>query len=108
MGAALLTMEGDIYTGCNVENSAGISNCAERTAICKAVSEGVREFKAIAIAGGMKNQPGIENYCYPCGVCRQIMSEFCKGDFKIISARDADDYETHTLEEILPFSFEFE
>ncbi len=87
VGAALLTEDGSVYTGCNVENAAfGPSNCAERTAFFKAVSEGVRDFKAIAIVGGKKEKEG--GYCAPCGVCRQVMAEFCSRDtFEIVLKR---------------------
>lgn len=104
VGAALLTEDGKIYTGCNIENVAfGPSNCAERTAIFKAVSEGERKFSAIAIVGGPNGKT--ESFCAPCGVCRQVMAEFCKGDFKIIMAKNVDEYKIMTLEELLPESF---
>ena len=104
VGAALLCKDGSIYTGCNVENIAYTpSNCAERTAFFKAVSEGKNEFAAIAIVGGPK---GIAtDYCAPCGVCRQVMVEFCDNDFKIISAKSVTDYKTYTLAQLLPESF---
>ncbi len=104
VGAALLTKEGEIYTGCNIENAAyGPSNCAERTAVFKAVSEGKREFAAIAIVGGHDGK--IEDYCSPCGVCRQVLAEFCKADFKVIMAKSVTDYKIQTLGELLPLSF---
>lgn len=104
VGAALLTSEGRIYTGCNIENAAyGPSNCAERTAIFKAVSEGKKEFEAIAIVGG-KNEK-IENFCPPCGVCRQVLAEFCKKDFEIVLAKSTNEYKIMTLEQLLPESF---
>lgn len=104
VGAALLTSEGEIYTGCNIENAAyGPSNCAERTAIFKAVSEGKKEFEAIAIVGG-KNEK-IENFCPPCGVCRQVLAEFCKKDFEIVLAKSTNEYKIMTLEQLLPESF---
>ena len=104
VGATLLCSDGKIYTGCNIENAAfGPSNCAERTAFFKAVSEGEKSFAAIAIVGGSKGK--IESYCAPCGVCRQVMAEFCSGDFKIITAKSADDYKIQTLAELLPNSF---
>lgn len=104
VGAALLTSEGEIYTGCNIENAAyGPSNCAERTAIFKAVSEGKKEFEAIAVVGGKNGK--IENFCPPCGVCRQVLAEFCKKDFKIILAKSTDEYKIMTLEQLLPESF---
>lgn len=105
VGAALLTVGGNIYMGCNIENSsypAGI--CAERTAFAKAVSEGEREFCAIAIAGYKNNEePG--TFCYPCGICRQFMAEFCKPDFQVISVKSREEYEIHTLGELIPCSF---
>ncbi|MBR3143245.1 MAG: cytidine deaminase [Clostridiales bacterium] len=104
VGSAILTADGKIFTGCNIENSAfGPSICAERTAIAKAVSEGYRDFAAIAIAGG-KRDGGLQ-YCAPCGVCRQVMREFCRSDFKIYLAKSADDYQEFTLGGLLPESF---
>ncbi len=104
VGAALLADDGKIFTGCNIENVAfGPSNCAERTAFFKAVSEGRRNFKAIAIAGGPNGKP--VDYCTPCGVCRQVMVEFCSRDFLVIMAKTADDFKIKTLEELLPESF---
>lgn len=104
VGAALLTSEGEIYTGCNIENAAyGPSNCAERTAVFKAVSEGKKEFKAIAVVGGKNGK--IEDFCPPCGVCRQVLAEFCKKDFEIILAKSTDEYKIMTLEQLLPESF---
>ena len=101
VGSALLTEDGQIYTGCNIENSAfGPSICAERTAIFKAVSEGHRDFVAIAISGGKRD--GELQYCAPCGVCRQVMREFSKPSFKIYLAKSADDYREYTLGELLP------
>ena len=107
VGAALLTKGGKIYRGCNVENVAfGPSNCAERTAFFKAVSEGDKEFSAIAIIGnpkGKKRDKG--DYCSPCGVCRQVMAEFCDSSFEVILGNDVDDYKVYTLGEILPLTF---
>ena len=104
VGAALLCKDGTVYTGCNVENAAyGPSNCAERTAIFKAVSEGKREFEKIAIVGGMEGESVAPT---PCGVCRQVMSEFCEPSFEIIMAKNEEDYETATLGELLPRSFD--
>ncbi len=110
VGAALLTKEGQIYRGCNIENAAyGPTNCAERTAFFKAVSEGERAFAAIAIVGGPEGTPAqeeITGYAAPCGVCRQIMAEFCRpDDFEIIVAKSPEDYYVKTLEELLPDSF---
>ncbi len=104
VGSAVLTADGKIFTGCNIENSAfGPSLCAERTAVAKAVSEGYKDFAAIAIAGGKKD--GELQYCAPCGVCRQVMREFCKSDFKIYLAKSAGDYKEFTLGDLLPESF---
>ena len=104
VGAALLAKGGHIYTGCNIENSSySPTICAERTAFAKAVSEGEREFEAIAIAGGFGEEP--EGYCAPCGVCRQVMVEFCEKDFAVILAKAPDDYRMYTLEEIMPLGF---
>ena len=104
VGAALLTDEGEIYTGCNIENAAyGPSNCAERTAVFKAVSEGKKNFKAIAVVGGLNKK--IEDYCSPCGVCRQVLAEFCDKDFKVIMAKSLDDIKILTLGDLLPESF---
>lgn len=104
VGAALFTKDGQIFTGCNIENAAfGPSNCAERTALFKAVSEGKKEFSAIAITGGPNGT--VKTYCPPCGVCRQVLAEFCDKDFKIIMAVSAADFKIRTLGEILPESF---
>ncbi|MCQ2599768.1 MAG: cytidine deaminase [Treponema sp.] len=105
VGAALLSKDGKIYTGCNIENAAyGPSNCAERTAFFKAVSEGVKQFDAIMIVGGPNGQ--IKDYCPPCGVCRQVMMEFCNPDeFKILLAKSEDDIVEYTLKELLPLGF---
>ena len=112
VGAALLAKNGTVYQGCNIENASyPATNCAERTAFYKAVSEGVREFQAIAIVGGsvLYQKTAEENQCTdlcsPCGICRQVMREFCPGDFEIVLARSQEDYEVHTLEELLPLSF---
>ncbi len=109
VGAALLDKSGKVWTGCNIENAAyGPSNCAERTAIFKAVSEGVRNFEAIAIAGGPEDEAGnpkIQDFCPPCGVCRQVLSEFCSRDFKIILANGKGEQKIFTLAELLPESF---
>lgn len=105
VGAALLTKSGKIYTGCNVENAGYTpSNCAERTAFFKAVSEGDRDFQAIAIVGGPAE--GIKDYCAPCGVCRQVMMEFCDYEtFEIIIGKSEDDYKGFTLQELMPLGF---
>lgn len=106
VGAALLTKEQEIYTGCNIENAAySPTNCAERTAFFKAVSEGKREFCAIAIVGGAKGEE-ITGYAYPCGVCRQVMAEFCDADtFQVIVAKSESEYVIKTLQELLPDGF---
>ncbi len=104
VGAALLTKSGKVYQGCNIENAAYTpTNCAERTAFFKAVSEGEREFEAIAIAGGYGDAP--VDYAWPCGVCRQVMMEFCKSDFRIITVKSETEYKEATLEEMLPCGF---
>lgn len=105
VGAALLTEEGEIIQGGNIENASyGATNCAERTAIFKAVSQGKRKFRAIAVAGGMEHGSPVDYAC-PCGICRQVMREFAEKNFKIYVARDVEDYREYTLEELLPFSF---
>lgn len=103
VGAALLCKDGTVYKGCNIENSAFSSTvCAERTAIFKAISEGNTEFEKIAVIGGDEKE-GITGICTPCGVCRQVMSEFCDPDkFKIICAISPDNYSEYTLREMLP------
>lgn len=105
VGAALLGRSGKLYTGCNIENAAyGPSNCAERTAFFKAVSEGEREFDAIAIIGGYDQK--IDGYAFPCGVCRQVMMEFCQPkSFEIITAKSEQDYKKYSLEQLLPEGF---
>lgn len=106
VGAALLAKDGTVYMGCNIENAAySPTNCAERTAFFKAVSEGKREFRAIAIVGGTKDKENAK-YAYPCGVCRQVMMEFCRpNDFYIIVAKSTAEYEVKSLEELLPEGF---
>ena len=103
--AALLTDNEKIYTGCNIENAAYTpSNCAERTAFFKAVSEGEREFKAICFVGGKDGV--LTEYTAPCGVCRQVMMEFCDPDtFQIILATSKEQYDIFTLKELLPRGF---
>ena len=105
VGAALLTEGGKLYTGCNIENAAyGPSNCAERTAFFKAVSEGERRFRAICIVGGKDGVP--TEYAAPCGVCRQVMMEFCNPEtFQIILLLSKEQYEIFTLKELLPKGF---
>lgn len=106
VGAALLTKDGKTFTGCNIENAAyGPTNCAERTAFFKAVSEGVMKFKAIAIVGSPKGKK-IDQFAFPCGVCRQVMMEFCNPDeFVIIVAKSETDYKVYLLKELLPEGF---
>ena len=105
VGAALLTEDGKIYQGCNIENAAySPGNCAERTAFFKAVSEGRRDFTAIAIVGNKRGEAG--DYCPPCGVCRQVMMEFCDPEeFQIILATSKKQYEIFPLNELLPLGF---
>ncbi len=100
VGAAILTEDNNIYTGCNIENASyGATNCAERTAIFKAISEGHKQIKAIAIVG-------VENeYTYPCGICRQVIAEFASEDIKIIIAKNKNEYIVKELEEVLPGAF---
>lgn len=105
VGAALLTKEGKIYRGCNIENAAfSPTNCAERTAFFKAVSEGERNFEAIAIVGGPAGNPPVD-FCYPCGVCRQVMAEFCSDDFTVIIGKSEDEFKEHKLSDVLPYTF---
>lgn len=100
VGAALLTDDGRVFTGCNIENASySLTVCAERAAIFKAVSEGYRGFKAIAIVGGENGD--LSQPCPPCGACRQVMSEFCDGGFKVILTNGE-----YTLDEMLPVRFE--
>ncbi|RMD02407.1 cytidine deaminase [Clostridium autoethanogenum] len=100
VGAAVLAEDGKVYTGCNIENASyGATNCAERTAIFKAISEGNRSIKAIAIVG-------VENdYTYPCGVCRQVIAEFASKDAEIILGKGESEYIVKTLDELLPGAF---
>ena len=103
VGAAILTNDGRVFCGCNIENAAypaGI--CAERTAIASAVSSGAKEFKKIAIVGGKKGK--ITDYCPPCGICRQVLNEFCSEDFEILLFNGTE-VESHLLKELLPFGF---
>ncbi|APC40181.1 cytidine deaminase [Clostridium estertheticum] len=100
VGAAVLTNDGKIFTGCNIENASyGATNCAERTAIFKAVSEGYTTIKAIAIVGVQND------YTYPCGICRQVIAEFATDDTKIILGKNDTEYLVKTLDEILPGAF---
>ncbi|EJO5347197.1 cytidine deaminase [Clostridium botulinum] len=100
VGAAVLTEDDKIYTGCNIENASyGATNCAERTAIFKAISEGHKKIKSIAIVGSL------EDYTYPCGICRQVISEFADENIDIIIVKDENNYEIKKLDEILPGAF---
>ena len=102
VGAALLTGSGSVYIGCNMENGAySPSLCAERVAFGSAVAAGERDFAAIAVIGDG------EDYCWPCGVCRQVMAEFCGDDFRVIAAKDETDFALSTLGELLPHAFRF-
>ena len=103
VGAALLTKSGNVYTGCNIENASYTPTvCAERTAVFKAVSEGEKEFAAIAIIGGPAGEKG--RFCAPCGVCRQVLREFCTSDFRILLGT-VEEVKVFTLEDLLPTSF---
>lgn len=104
VGAALLTKDGKIYCGCNIENVAFTpTNCAERTAFFKAISEGEKEFVAIAVTGDA------DDYLYPCGVCRQVMVEFCDlQEFKVVVANTEEDYKVYSLGELVPGVFDAE
>lgn len=104
VGAALLSKDGRVFTGCNVENASFTPTvCAERTAVFKAVSEGVRDFAMLAVAGG---KDGIITGAFPpCGVCRQVLSEFCDADFPVLLVSGEDTYTQHLLGELLPLSF---
>lgn len=105
VGAALLAKNGQVFKGCNIENASyPVTICAERTALFKAVSEGVREFEAIAIVGSMEGQVN-ELISAPCGVCRQALFEFCGNDLKVILAKSTTDYLETTLGELLPYGF---
>ena len=100
VGAALITGSGNVYTGANIENiSFGATNCAERTAVFKAVSEGERKIKLIAIASDS------DDYIYPCGICRQVLAEFSEKSLRILCSNKKGDFREHTLEELLPNAF---
>ena len=108
VGAALLVSDGSIVTGANVENASyGATVCAERAAMFSAAASGKREFKAIAIAGGKKDETEVmSDYAFPCGICRQVLREFSDPkDLKVLMAKSVDDYKEMTLEELLPVSF---
>lgn len=106
VGAALLSKGGQIITGCNIENAAySPTNCAERTAVFKAVSEGIRDFAAIAIVGGFGEEPPKETAA-PCGVCRQVLMEFCDAkEFQVLLGKGDGTWQEYTLEELLPLGF---
>lgn len=104
VGAALLCDDGSVYQGCNIENAAySPTNCAERTAFFKAVYDGQRAFTALAVCGGKNGE--IAGFCPPCGVCRQVMREFCKEDFLVYIVGPEGQYQTRTLTQLLPDSF---
>lgn len=101
VGAALLCSDGRVYKGCNIENSSyPVTVCAERVAFGNAIADGNRDFKAIVITGG-------DDYCYPCGMCRQTLAEFADGDFKIVLAKSENETKVYKLSELLPESFVF-
>ena len=106
VGACVLTFDDVLYTGCNIENASyGATVCAERTAVFKAISEGHSKLKAIAIVGGLSDKE-IDGFAYPCGVCRQVLREFSDPEnMTVIVAKNLDEYEIYTLEELLPHSF---
>lgn len=105
VGAALLCEDGTLYLGGNIENASyGASNCAERTAIFKAVSDGKTDFRAIAVAGGPEGEDPVE-YAYPCGICRQVMQEFVHKDFQILVVKSATEYQVFRMEELFPHAF---
>ncbi len=105
VGAALLCKDGTVYTGCNIENASyGACNCAERTAIFKAVSEGAGDFEAIAIVGGKLGES--ISFCPPCGICRQVMAEFCDADTFRIVLSDGEVERIYTLDEMMPYRFD--
>lgn len=105
VGAALLCKNGNIYKGCNIENASySITNCAERTALFSAISNGEKEFEAICIVGGKNGE--ITDFAMPCGACRQALSEFCDGSFKVLIGIDESNIKEFSLNELLPYSFE--
>lgn len=105
VGAALLTSEGKIYTGCNIENiSYSLTICAERTAFFKAVSEGEKSFRAIAVVGAVKDADCLEEQCFPCGACLQVMNEFCGRDFEVILSENGKE-KIYKLGDLMPFAF---
>lgn len=105
VGAVLLTKSGKTYKGCNIENASySVTNCAERTALFSAISNGEKDFEAICIVGGKNG--AITDYAMPCGVCRQALAEFCDADFKVYVGKSEDDIKEFTLGELLPYSFD--
>ncbi len=110
VGAAILARDGRVFRGCNVENASyGATMCAERTAVYAAVAAGVREFARIVIVGGTEEgSDAVSGYAYPCGMCRQVLSEFCGPDFSVVVACSTSDFKEFTLKELLPASFTLE
>lgn len=105
VGATLVTKNGKVYTGCNLENQTIQSICAEKVAIAKAISEGERDFKAIFVVGKQKDEKGFREIT-PCGYCRQFFLEFCKPDFEIYTYNEEkDEVKKYTLQELLPYGF---
>ena len=105
VGAALLCKSGNIYKGCNIENASySLTNCAERTAIFTAISNGEKDFEAICIVGGKKGK--IINYAMPCGACRQVLAEFCDADFQVFVGSNENDIKEYKLSDLLPYSFD--
>ena len=106
VGAALLCSDGTVFTGCNIENiSYSLTNCAERTAIFKAVSEGKKGFTAIAVVGAVKSEDPLKEACFPCGACLQVMSEFCGPDLDVVLARDGKP-EVYKFSDLMPRVFD--
>ena len=105
VGAALITKDGKIYTGCNIESASySPTNCAERTAIFKAVSEGAKNFEKIVVVGGKNRE--ITDYCSPCGVCRQVIAEFADENFELILAKNENEYKIYNFfKDVFPLSF---
>lgn len=105
VGAALMTADGKIYTGCNIENiSYSMTMCAERTAFFKAVSEGEKSFKAIAVVGAVKDGDCFSEQCFPCGACLQVMNEFCDRDFEVVLSCEGHE-KVYKLSDLMPFAF---
>lgn len=105
VGAAVLAKSGKIYAGCNIENATqGPGVCAERAALYKAVSEGEREFAAVAVAGGPEGREP-DGFCPPCGVCRQALAEFCAGEMPVILVKNSEETEVYRLKELFPLAF---